>query len=120
MELGDGTLFSIIGPKHHLLPLLAPHFADRFPEERWVIYDENRGMMAVHFPGEEWQLVRRMVDTEWIRSTVSKQQQAMEQYWTTFFHTIGIESRKNPLQQQQKVPQYYRNYFSKSGDKSFD
>ena len=49
-ETPGGILVSRIGPKNDIMTLLAPHFADRLPEENWVIYDENHKRAAVHPP----------------------------------------------------------------------
>ena len=119
-ELVDGSLFARIGPKCNLVPLLAGHFADRFPEERWTIYDENRHMLAYHIPNMGWNMMRGDLSRYLPEEAFSEEQEKMEQYWKTFFETIAIEARKNPRHQQQMLPKYYRKYFSKSGDKSFD
>ncbi len=119
-ELRDGSLFARIGPKCNLVPLLAGHFADRFPEERWTIYDENRRMLAYHIPNYGWNLMQGDLSRYLPEEAFSEEQEYMEDYWKTFFETIAIEARKNPRHQQQMLPKYYRKYFSKSGDKSFD
>ena len=119
-ELEDGSLFARIGPKSNLVPLLAGHFADRFPEERWTIYDENRHLMAYHVPNLGWNMMKGDLSKYLPEENVSQNQREMEDCWKTFFETIAIEARKNLKYQQQMLPKYYRKYFSKSGDKSFD
>ena len=119
-ELKDGSLFARIGPKCNLVPLLAGHFADRFPGERWTIYDENRHLMAYHIPNMGWNLMKGDLSRYLPDDSLSEEQEDMEVYWKTFFETIAIEARKNPRCQQQMLPKYYRKYFSKSGDKTFD
>ena len=47
-ETPGGILVSRIGPKNDIMTLLAPHFADRLPEENWVIYDETiKGQQSI-------------------------------------------------------------------------
>ena len=55
-ELENGVLYSVIEPAYAVLPLLAPHFADRFQQENWVIHDKRRGVMAVHPKDSLWVL----------------------------------------------------------------
>ncbi len=42
------VLYARIGPKNHLLTFLMPHFADRFPGENFIIYDESRKIIGIH------------------------------------------------------------------------
>lgn len=119
LELKDGSLFARIGPKNNLVPLLAPHFADRFPEERWILYDVNRKLSAMHEPQMGWFLTEDEIQEDVINSVLSNEEKKMESCWKTFFDTIGIEARRNPKLQQQMLPKYYRKYFTKSGDKCF-
>ena len=39
-ELEGGILYARITPKNFVLPGIAGHFADRFPLEDYVVYDE--------------------------------------------------------------------------------
>lgn len=120
MELKDGSLFAKIGSRNNLVPLLAAHFADRFPEEKWMLLDINRGVWAVHFPGSGWNLVKSDFSGFLSSGILSGEEEQMERCWKTFFDTIAIESRTNLKLQQQMLPKYYRKYFAKSGDKCFD
>lgn len=107
-EQRDGTLFSIISPKHHLIPLLAKHFADRFPEEKWILYDKGREFYAAHLPGRPVGFFKGTIELKQMQK--SDQQVRMEHLWDTFFHTIGIEARKNSKLQRQMMPEYYQTY----------
>lgn len=120
VELQDGSLFSRIGPKHNLVPLLAPHFADRFPEDKWIIYDENRSLFAVHYPDAGWTLVKGEWNDFVLEELLAVQEKEMRDCWKIFFDTIAIEARTNLKLQRQKVPKYYQNYLIKSGDKCFE
>lgn len=50
------VLTSVIKPLNQMLPLIAPHFIDRYPEEAFLIYDETHGMALVYRPGQ-WAIV---------------------------------------------------------------
>lgn len=51
-ELRDRTLYAPCEPKHHILPLLAGHFAARLAGLNWVIHDLPRGLALYHRQGE--------------------------------------------------------------------
>lgn len=104
-ELENGVLFSKIEPKSHVITLVAPHFNDRFPEENWMIYDDTYKTAAVHAKNREWALVR---DAGLQKALSSEEEAGYEELWKIFFHTIGIEERKNPECQRNMLPLWYR------------
>lgn len=104
----SGALISKITPKNRVLPLLAPHFADRLPSENWMIYDAGR-REAVFHPAEG----------AWVFATLNREQAAeadriagtKDEYrdlWKIFFKTIAIKERTNPVCQRNHLPNRYR------------
>ena len=53
-ELENGVLYARMEPPYAVLPLIAPHFADRLYQENWIIHDLRRGQAAVHRAGGGW------------------------------------------------------------------
>ena len=47
-ELEGGILYARITPKNFVLPGIAGHFADRFPLEDYVVYDEPHSSVLIH------------------------------------------------------------------------
>ena len=47
-RLPSGIYFSKIGPESQVLELIAGYFADRIPDENWIIYDEVHRTAAVY------------------------------------------------------------------------
>jgi len=101
-----GRLYAKIEPKCNILHTLGGHFADRFPAENWIIYDEKHHVAAVHPQYNEWFLVDDTeVDFERLDSM------AQDEYvdlWKLFVDTIAIEQRKNERCQNNFVPKWYR------------
>lgn len=114
---GD-ILVSRIGPKNDIMTLLAPHFADRLPEENWVIYDENREKAAVHPRGRDWIIVNHPLEATGDRGVwqlcleQDTDEQEYEELWISFFNTIAIKERKNPVCQQNHLPMRFRPYMT--------
>ena len=104
-ELENGILFSEIEPKSHIIAMVAPHFEDRLPEENWIIYDATHNLAAVHARRTPWVLTR---ETAFYSLLSSKKETDYGELWKIFFHTISIESRKNPTCQRNMLPLWYR------------
>ena len=107
-ELENGVLYSAIEPAYAVLPLMAPHFADRFRQENWVIHDKRRGVMAVHPKGSLWVLAdARELNTDYLGHPTEREQEFRE-LWKSFCKSIAIEERRNPRCQQGLLPLRFR------------
>ncbi len=105
-EMSEVGFFACIAPKHDILPLLAPHFFERFCDER-VIYDENRGVAAL-IDKSGYKLVSASVE----RFEKHESEQRFEGLWKRFFESISIKERANKKLQQSFVPLRYREFMS--------
>ena len=90
------------------LTCIAPHFANRLPQENWLIHDKTHHMYAVHEAGKEWVLVENERIQEERLGQISENEQMYASLWTAFCRTISIESRENPRSQMQHLPLRYR------------
>lgn len=100
----DGTLVSLITPKNDVLPLLAEHFTDRFPEERFIIYDRNRMTALMHIPGAS-----RIVPINELKiPPLSEEELDVQRLWRRFHQTIAIEGRVNKKLQRNLMPLRFR------------
>lgn len=108
-ELKNGILYAKIGPKNHILPFLMPHFADRLPNDNFVIYDETRGEFGLHPKLKQWYLVTDH-DFDERELVFSEEEQVYRELFTEFCNTIAIEARINLKLQRQMAPLRYRPY----------
>lgn len=118
----QGALVSRIGPKNDVLALLAPHFADRLPEENWVIFDENRVKAAVHPRGKAWFLTDMPLENEgvpdagpgWVKGWLKEQtdEEIYKNLWYTFFDSVAIQERANYKCQRNHLPLRFRPYMT--------
>lgn len=105
----EGILIGRINPKNQVLPLLAEHFADRFPEEDFVILDENYKMGLFHPKKMQWYIAP--LELEILHRIWQKRQSAeYEHLWKTFFRTIAIKERDNYQCQRNLCAIRYRDY----------
>ena len=111
-ELENGILFSEITPKAQVLTCVADHFADRFPLENWMIYDEHRKKAVLHPAGGRW-FVLNKEDEAWQEKLSWKtDEEEYQALWRTFHETAAIPERANALCQRTHLPLRYRPYMT--------
>lgn len=101
-------LYSEIEPKCHVLPQIMDHFADRYPNEHYVIYDKKRQVALIHLAhgnsffvsGDAWNI------------DLTQHEDYFERLWSQYFKTIAIEERFNPRCQNNLIPKWYRKHMS--------
>lgn len=107
-EQTNGMLISEIHPKNNILTLITPHFADRLPRERFLIYDGNRKQASLHVPDHPWILaqVPELSQGQW--KDISVPEDGYQDLWKTFVHHISINERENPKLQRNNLPLRFR------------
>ena len=99
----EGGLAARISPKNFVLPLVVPHFADRLPEEHFLIFDSVHAAAAYYepyrarfFPAERFDLPPTdECEANWRR------------LWKQYHRTIAIEGRENLRCQMTHCPKRY-------------
>lgn len=107
-ELENGILYSKIHPQANILPYLADHFADRFPRENFVIYDEGRSLFVVHPIGKKCVFVTDDSFSE--PDNLSEEEMKYRELFIHFCKSIAIKERTNPGLQRQMLPLHFRKY----------
>ncbi|MCH5342880.1 MAG: TIGR03915 family putative DNA repair protein [Acetatifactor sp.] len=132
----DRILYAKIGPKNNIMEFLMSHFADRFPGENFMIYDENRDLVGIH-PTERQR--RKREDVPWMEGVVqapwqdevtwyllqcegdleqfselklSDRELAYQELFTYFCHKIAIRERRNLELQRNMLPLRFREYMT--------
>ena len=89
-----------------------PHFADRFPLENFVIYDEVRGLYGLHPAGKDWYVVSAQEGYRPPEHALSEGEKTYSELFCHFFHTIAIKERVNYHLQRNMLPIHYRKYMT--------
>ena len=108
-ELKNSILYSEIEPKNHVLPLIGEHFADRLPNENFLMKDKGRNLYIIHEAGKE--IVFHQEDGKGVFITeamYSEEEKEIQKLFQIFHKTIGIEERKNLELQKQLLPLRFR------------
>lgn len=113
-EMENGILFARIAPQNDILSFLSMHFADRFPMEAFVIYDESRKVFSIHAPGKNWYLLHdkeayEALEEQWSLSGEESDYQELFRY---FCHKISIKERENLKLQMGMLPLRFRGHMT--------
>ncbi len=109
-ELENGILYSRVGPKNNVLTFLMPHFADRFPIENFMVYDEVRNFFGVHPAGKQWYLIMGEEANLPPRVVLSEKEQEYQALFQHFCRSIAIKERENRELQRNMLPLRFREY----------
>ena len=97
-----GTVFMAkINPDHHILPFIADHFAERFGDMNFIIYDEKKQEALLCQDGR-WIIQKNLVLNENLF-----QIDTTTEAWQIYFKNITISARENPAQQKRSMPVRY-------------
>lgn len=104
-SIHDGVMVAVIKPKACILPLLAPHFAERFPDERFLIYDETHRQVCAYARGRFYV----SDDVEMNIPLAGSDELAYRRLWRRFYDTIAVEGRENYDGRRTHMPKRYWN-----------
>jgi probable DNA metabolism protein len=107
-QVGDGIFYSQISPDYNIVELLAPHFAERLSDQKWIIHDVRRESAAL-YNLKEW------IVSEFSAADVpdtTDEEKLYSKLWKRFFTTLEIPSRRNPRLQRQLLPRRYREHLT--------
>ena len=97
-------LLSEIEPKSNLIPVIMWHFADRYPNENFVIYDQARKYAVVHQAFQDC----FFITGEELKIDKLVKEDYFEELWKQYFHSMGIKERKNERCQTNMLPKWFR------------
>lgn len=111
-ELKNGVLFGRISPKYPILSLIAVHFADRLPEENFMIYDDVSKQAVLHIPNSPWILVSGKEVEEFALLQYSDCEMEYQALWQNFFRSIAIKERESQKRQGTMLPLRFRSHMT--------
>lgn len=117
----DGTYLAVVSPDHNVLPLITDHFADRFNDQPWLIYDAHRHYgyyyegkgRPVHITFQNEEAVPfSLADGKLRDEVLSSDDRLLQDLWRTYFKAICIRERINPRKQLNDMPRRYWKYMT--------
>ena len=105
-ECAGGGLYAPFEPDNNVLSLIAPHFAKRLKNEKFILHDVKRNLVAAY----DGKLLK--FATVQGRPTVylSADQVSFSNLWKTYFDAVTIKPRLNKKVQANFLPHRYRRY----------
>ena len=116
-ETQDGLYAALVNPDFNVLPLLGPHFRERYPAFRWLIYDTKR-QYGLYHKDHTTRFVTLSADqprhlpSDWLTSAETDYQAL----WQTYFKSVDIPERRNIKLHLQHVPKRYWKYLVEKGN----
>ena len=104
----NNVLVAEIEPKNYVLPLLMQHFCERYPQERFLIYDKTHGMALVYQPYQSAVIPIEDLDLP----EPDEKEQSFRELWRLFYDTIEIQGRHNPKCRMSHMPKRYWKYMT--------
>ena len=112
-QSGTGEFYALIEPDFDVLPLIIPHFRDRYGDQEWVIYDVKRGYGA-HYDLEAIREVTLDGVEGGARHFFGEDPAAREplfrELWKEYYHATHIPSRRNTRLHVRHMPKRYWKY----------
>lgn len=98
-------LYSAIEPDNNILTLIAPHFAERFSNETWVINDLKRQCAILYNGLNKWILAP--LSHEISENLTNYSDSQYEALWKDYYNNIAIKERTNLNLQKRLMPKRY-------------
>lgn len=92
-----------ITPKNFVLPILAPHFAARYPGENFLIYDKTHEAVLLHECGNI--SIKFVESFEMPKAT--EEERRYRRLWRMYYDTIAVEGRYNPKCRMTHMPKRF-------------
>jgi len=114
-ETSDGLFFAAIEPDHDIVSLLALHFARRYGNQPWVIYDRRRdkGIFWKKPDMHEITLTDKQFNTitgDILQQIKSEDEDLYRSLWKAYYKAISIPERKNTRLMLRLLPRRYWKY----------
>lgn len=102
-DLG-GFLAAEIAPKNNVLPLIAPHFRERFNGEDLMIYDRPHKLGFLSKRSGRWEFFQA---DDIALPPPGQDEERFRALWKRFYDTVAVEGRINPKLRQTHMPKRY-------------
>ena len=119
----DDIYFAHVEPDYNVLPLIAPHFKNRYGDQRWVIYDRKRSY-GIMYDTDSSQVAEIEIDFSvnplyHAKELLHHEELHYQDLWKDYFHHVDIASRKNLKLHLRHVPTRYWKYLTEKGVSNF-
>ncbi|MDP2791896.1 MAG: TIGR03915 family putative DNA repair protein [Rectinemataceae bacterium] len=106
-ELADGSWYALIAPDCDILPLIAGHFAARYSDMVFTVYDKRHSTALFHNPKKGYAIATGVLLSSGGSIPLSERERLIRDEWTEYFESVAIAQRKNLRLQANHMPKKY-------------
>lgn len=109
--------FATINPACNVLPLIGEHFAKRYADQKWVIFDAVRNY-GIYYDLQQETFIEprnpllKTIETLAESKQSDTQEDCYQQLWVDYFNSINIHERKNIKLHLRHMPKRYWRYLT--------
>ncbi|MDR2385503.1 MAG: TIGR03915 family putative DNA repair protein [Tannerella sp.] len=107
-KTADNIFFAPIRPLYNALPLTIKHFADRFADQQWIIFDMRRkyGYYYDLHAANEITFIHddKITSGKMDESIMAKDEKLFQDLWKGYFNSMTIKERINPRLHRKNMP----------------
>lgn len=115
-QSADGLFFATVEPDFDVLPLISSHFARRYADQRWLIFDNKRkyGML---YDLKEVHVVEQTAPNKTGTAlspaiSLHEDEKKFQALWQQYFKSVNIKERKNTALHVRHMPKRYWRYLT--------
>lgn len=117
----DGLFLSLVKPDFNVLPIISRHFKERYQDQRWLIYDEQR-QYGIYYDLDDVHQIEmnaeivdpqiRIGHSQSFSIELDDEEILYDQLWKDYFKSVNIQARQNIKLHIQYVPKRYWRYMN--------
>ena len=114
----EGIYYGAMEPLYDVFPLTIRHFRDRFADQKWLIYDVKRHY-GYYYDGKEVNEITfadpkqtHLQTGKLDESLLDKNEKLFQTLWKSYFKSICIKERLNPVKHKKDMPVRYWKYLT--------
>lgn len=117
-KTADQVYFGIMEPFYNVYPLTIHHFRDRFADQPWIIYDARRHYGYYYDLKEVNEITFEDSRAAFLRhgkledELLDKNEKLFQEGWKSYFHSVCIQSRLNPVKHKKDMPVRFWKYLT--------
>ena len=115
-QASDGLFFASVEPDFDVLPLISSHFAKRYTDQRWLIFDKKRRYGLLYDLKDVHVVEQSPADINGMGliSAISlhEDEKKFQELWQQYFKSVNIKERKNTALHVRHMPKRYWRYLT--------